>query len=364
VKKFKATYFTDSQKISGWLFIQDRRLVFRLQETSEGLTAWDEFSIAAHQQNSETVIESTLDSRHKIISNDSTLSGELKRQMDLDVQSSAEKWWRGRELLIVATSFVGLIVASLLFLILVRTSAQKLAPLVSLKREIEFGQDAFDKSYKSEVLTLSEADEAEWQKLLSQLSQLPQLQKYPWQIHIIKSKEVNAFALPGGIIVVNSGLILDSQSSDEILGVVAHEMGHVVKRHNVTQIVTDMSANFFKVFLGQGVVGAIINEADELSSRAYSRKQELEADTTGLGFLRTAGISAQGLMHVFGKKKTQAEISTEKWTKWLSTHPLDEERVANIKKLTEKTYATHALDFPLPQFKEHLAQLQQSENDK
>jgi Putative Zn-dependent protease, contains TPR repeats len=119
-----------------------------------------------------------------------------------------------------------------------------------------------------------------------------------WQFFIVDSKEVNAFALPGGFVYVNRGLIERADKMDEVAGVLGHEIGHVVKRHSVKQQQQGDKANVL-VTLGciltsicnNQATGTLINAAGGAIFAKFSRTDEKEADDVGFDNVVRAGIA-------------------------------------------------------------------------
>jgi predicted Zn-dependent protease len=195
---------------------------------------------------------------------------------------------------------------------------------------------------------VSPQDEALWQQLSSRLLNLPELKQYKWKIYFLKNDVPNAFALPGGIIGIHTGLIKQSESPEEILGVLAHEIGHVMSRHGVQRIAGEMTIQVLSTVLFSKSSN-LISVADNLQSLQFSRTQELEADNLGLLYLQRANISPAGFSNFFKRAKS---MSGEKWVSWLSTHPMNEERLAHIEILKANFKNPAKINFPLKKFKE------------
>ena len=110
---------------------------------------------------------------------------------------------------------------------------------------------------------------------------------------------VNAFATPGNKIVLTSGLIGQAESPDEVAGVLAHELGHVRLLHPETSLVRVMGMSAAVELLLGGGSGTLANIGVLLTQLSYTRQAEVEADTSALETLKSAGISAQGLADFF-----------------------------------------------------------------
>jgi predicted Zn-dependent protease len=162
---------------------------------------------------------------------------------------------------------------------------------------------------------------------------------YKWKIKIIESDDVNAFALPGGYVFINSGLIKNSDTPEEVAGVLAHEFTHVQKRHGLKNVMLNMGLQIFIYAIAgssDAAVRFLIGNASQLAAMSFSREQENEADEGGVHILEKAGISPAGL-EMFMKKMRKQENSIPGALTFLSTHPSSDSRMKKIRMLTRKS---------------------------
>jgi predicted Zn-dependent protease len=153
---------------------------------------------------------------------------------------------------------------------------------------------------------------------------------YRFRVYVLKSKTVNAFAAPGGYIVVFTGLIEKTDSPEELAGVLAHEMQHVLNKHATREMFQGYSAGMLaSLFLGdfRGTSRALAT----MGNLRYSRMTEDEADRLGAGLVMKADIDPRGMADVFGKLPEMPNIG---FVKYLSDHPATADRVDTIKRLT------------------------------
>jgi len=153
---------------------------------------------------------------------------------------------------------------------------------------------------------------------------------YRFRVYVLKSKTVNAFAAPGGYIVVFTGLIEKTDSPEELAGVLAHEMEHVLKKHATREMFQGYSAGMLtSLFLGdfRGASRAL----QTMGNLRYSRITEDEADRLGAQLVMKADIDPKGMVDVFGKLPEMPNIG---FVKYLSDHPATSDRVDTIKRLT------------------------------
>jgi beta-barrel assembly-enhancing protease len=162
--------------------------------------------------------------------------------------------------------------------------------------------------------------------------------RYSYQWFVKDDPEVNAFAGPGGVVVVYSGLIAKTDSADELAGVLAHEIQHVEGRHALQAMIHSAGwAAILAVTLGDvsAISGVLIHQVGNLR---HSRKLEREADIGGVKALARAGISPAAMTQFFEKlaaeqKKSGGDAGFE----WLSTHPATEDRLAEVAALVAAT---------------------------
>jgi beta-barrel assembly-enhancing protease len=134
---------------------------------------------------------------------------------------------------------------------------------------------------------------------------------------------VNAFALPGGHIVLLRGLIEKAESPDEVAGVLAHELTHATKRHPMRALIASSGlALLFEAFLGNGT-GASLGAV--LATLSYSRSMEAEADEGAVTLLQRAEIGTEGFARFF------ARLSDNDFPAYLRTHPPTPERLAAVR---------------------------------
>ncbi len=157
--------------------------------------------------------------------------------------------------------------------------------------------------------------------------------KVPFTIKLLDSDEVNAFALPGGFLFVNTGLILKADSESELAGVLAHEIAHVAARHGTRQASRGQLAGIASVPLifvgGWAGYGAWqgANLAIPLCFLNFSRAFEREADYLGLQYLYKAGYDPTSFVDFFEKLQSMETRKPGSVSKAFSTHPMTDDRI-------------------------------------
>jgi predicted Zn-dependent protease len=166
--------------------------------------------------------------------------------------------------------------------------------------------------------------------------------KIPFTIKVIDAPDVNAFALPGGFLYINSGAILAAESEAEIAGVMAHEIAHVTARHGVEQASKGQLFQWLSIpliFVG-GPLGAIVQNAANilvpLTFLKFSRGAEEEADRLGLQYMWAAGYDPTQMLNFFEKLKSKEKKEPGTLAKVFSTHPTTGSRLDKARKLLER----------------------------
>lgn len=163
-------------------------------------------------------------------------------------------------------------------------------------------------------------------------------------IILINSKDINAFAVPGGVIGLNAGLYLNAKSEDEVAAVVAHEIAHVSQHHFGRRLVESqrmnkavlaaMLASLAVAIAGDaeaGMAGIMTSQAAAIHSQlAYSRNQEREADRVGMHTLVSAGMDPEAMASFFEVLLRGQQLNSRP-PEFLMTHPITEERISDAR---------------------------------
>ncbi len=170
-------------------------------------------------------------------------------------------------------------------------------------------------------------------------------EEWNFDVHVIDADIQNAYALPGGYIVVYTGLIEDTERPEQLAGVLAHEISHVTQRHGMSRIL-EAAGVAIMVDLVLGIVEGMIAFGAEIFSasavNAYSRDAETDADVEGLKLMVDAGIDPSGMVEFFQIMEQEEDELTEMIPLWMRSHPEHEERIvvleARIGALPMKDY--------------------------
>ncbi|MFQ5839193.1 MAG: M48 family metallopeptidase [Candidatus Methylomirabilales bacterium] len=163
---------------------------------------------------------------------------------------------------------------------------------------------------------------------------------YTFRVVVVDDPTVNAFAAPGGYIVVLQGLLERTETPEELAGVLAHELQHVLQRHTTRMLLQHASTGLLVAALSGGdPSGAMtfgLEGARILGALQYSRRVEEEADAKGMRMLIAAGIDPVGMITFFEMlRKEEGELPG--FLKYLSTHPSSGDRIVRLRSLAAQT---------------------------
>jgi len=196
--------------------------------------------------------------------------------------------------------------------------------------EQRLGQSAYQDFLRQQTVITTGASVGALQEISQRLIEHLSKNPYTFEISVVKNDAVNAFALPGGYVVVFTGLLDQAKSGEEVAGVLSHELNHVLKRHGLERIVKQLGVvAVVGIIFGdqQGLAGIMKQVGTELLSLKFGRAQETEADLTGLQLLHRARIDPAGMISFFQRLSEQEKGRVE----WLSTHPMSAARAERLK---------------------------------
>lgn len=164
------------------------------------------------------------------------------------------------------------------------------------------------------------------------------IKNYSWEVNVVQSKELNAWCMPGGKIVVYTGILPVTKDDAGLATVMGHEIAHAIAGHSAEQMSTQMVAQGLGT-LGnvatannakrQSIFNTLYGVGTPLATLSFSRNHELEADRLGLIFMAMAGYNPQNAT-AFWQRMSQVSSGSQKPPEFLSTHPSDATRIARI----------------------------------
>jgi beta-barrel assembly-enhancing protease len=268
-------------------------------------------------------------------SNDHPLTATLSQEVSESNMTFPKRLLRSRALLIL--SFLLAFIAGIYFLIicLVPYLGNK---IISRNREIEMG-NKLHASMLAEARLLGEEMDVEGTHHLQAFANELQLSSnYPIRVTLLKSTAVNAYALPGGNVVVYTELLQKIKSPEALAALLAHESTHVNERHSLRSLLRNAASSIaLSVVFGDasGIASILVSNAETLNGLRYSRSLEEEADRKGMELLLQNDVAVNGMQQLMQTLQQEAGANQETLS-FLSSHPLTEERLKNAKQFIKE----------------------------
>lgn len=200
---------------------------------------------------------------------------------------------------------------------------------VTIELEQKIGKTFFDSYSSTPGVSFVKNDSIQntISEITSRLLASVNAKKYNYVFYLVKNDEPNAFTMPGGTIVIYTGLIQLARSPEELASVLAHEIGHAEQRHVVSKIIKQLGLSVvFSIFMGDGAfIGAELGK--ELLSTSFDRDQEREADDYGLKLLEQSSIDPKSMAGFFTKLNEKG-LSYSKSIELIMTHPNNDSRIS------------------------------------
>jgi len=220
---------------------------------------------------------------------------------------------------------------------------------VSQQQEVELGQQESAQIQQQLPLVQDALINQYVSSLGNQIASKTSRADLQWQFYVVNTDVVNAFALPGGIVYVNRGVLERADKMDELAGVMAHEIEHVVRRHSVKQMEQMQGANIGVALAcsltnvcSNQAAAAAINVGGTAIFAKFSRTDEVQADDGGFRNLMNAGISPEGMLTFFQKllAEEQQSGSSGAANSWFSDHPGTQDRIQDIQNMLAQVPAS------------------------
>jgi beta-barrel assembly-enhancing protease len=226
--------------------------------------------------------------------------------------------------------------------------------LISLEEEWQLGNQLATDIAKQMKIVNDPAANAYVNQLGQSIVRNTELANMPWQFHIVEDPAVNAFAIPGGHVYINTGLIAATSNASELAGVMAHEISHDIARHGTEAISRQYGISVLAgVVLGQNPAAYQQILAQIIAGGAmarYSRAAEQEADRLGVRYMAAAGYNPHGMVTMFQELLRREKSEPGKVAQFFSTHPLTTDRIRDVENEIAKLPATGALRTDDPEF--------------
>lgn len=165
--------------------------------------------------------------------------------------------------------------------------------------------------------------------------------QFAWEFNLIQSPEINAWCMPGGKVAVYSGILPVTRTDAGLAVVMGHEIGHAIARHSAERLSQQLALQTGGAVVGaatgnqssttQAAINTLYGVGGQLALLKYSRAQESEADRLGLTFMAMAGYNPNEAVAFWQRMAAQSKGGAQ--PEFLSTHPSDATRIANIQRL-------------------------------
>ena len=240
--------------------------------------------------------------------------------------------------------FAGVIVVALGLFASIQTLSGRLVGFIPIEVDVKLGEFVGESMDKEGPEVKEDVIVQPVQQMVDKLTANIE-EEWNFDVHVIDADIQNAYALPGGYIVVYTGLIEDTERPEQLAGVLAHEISHVTQRHGMSRIL-EAAGVAIMIDLALGNMEGIIAFGAEIFSasavNAYSRDAETDADVEGLKLMVDASIDPTGMVEFFQIMEQEEDELTEMIPMWMRSHPEHEERIvvlqAKIGALPMKDY--------------------------
>jgi Zn-dependent protease with chaperone function len=222
-------------------------------------------------------------------------------------------------------------------------SAQPGFNLFTTQQDVDLGRQSALEVEKQLPMLNDAATNAYLNRIIARLAAVAPGAKYPYRIKAVNDTEINAFALPGGPMYVNRGLIDAARNEAELAGVLAHEMSHVALRHGTSQASKAYLSRSGISILGGlfgrqgGSASQIVNTIGGVGLNAvflkFSRDDEYQADATGAEIMARAGYDPNAMASFFEQLRALQAREPSKLDTFFSDHPASADREARIRQL-------------------------------
>ena len=219
---------------------------------------------------------------------------------------------------------------------------------VSTQQEVQMGQQEAQQVNAQLPMVQDAVINSYVNSLGNRIAKLTSRSDLNWQYQVVNSDVVNAFALPGGFVYVNRGVLERASNMSELAGVLGHETEHIVRRHSVKQMEqaqgADVGVGILCALTGvcqSGLAQAAIQVGGTAVFAKFSRTDEVQADEGGFNNVMRAGISPRGMYTFFQKLLAEEQQSGGgNAAAWFADHPGTQDRIADIQRMLNQVPAS------------------------
>lgn len=215
--------------------------------------------------------------------------------------------------------------------------------LISKEKELALGETSYKETLKKSEVIIGTIDSNRVKKIGLNIAKVLPNVDYEWEFNLIKNEQKNAFCLPGGKVVVYTGILEVAKNDDQLATVISHEIAHALARHGAERMTNGMVAQGVQL-IGNIVIGTTAPEYSKAFNLAYGagaqygvllpygRMQENEADEIGIHLMHKAGYNLNEALKFWQNMSKDKKASIE----FFSTHPSSSTRIENISRVIKE----------------------------
>lgn len=219
--------------------------------------------------------------------------------------------------------------------------------LISPSEEMAMGEKSYKEFLSKAKISTDKVQTERIRRIGKRIAVAANRKDYNWEFNLIDDKQVNAFCMPGGKVVVYTGILPIAKNDDQLATVMSHEIAHALARHGAERMSQQYVSNSLQT-LGNVIVGTTAPEYSDAFNIAYgygsqlgvmlpySRSQEYEADEIGIHLMKKAGYNIHEAINFWKNMKAKKGVSQPEF---LSTHPNDDNRIERITQIVRKLEA-------------------------
>ncbi len=205
----------------------------------------------------------------------------------------------------------------------------------STDKEVQMGQSIAKEVEKEYKLADDPLIQQRVKEIGQKIAMVSDRKEIDYHFKVLDEEEVNAVSLPGGFVYVNKGLIENVASDDELAGVLAHEVGHIVARHSIKKLQALQGYSILRILLATapqaGEVGSAADVAFTQLMLGYTREDELLADQLGARYTKLAGFDPHGIIKFLEKLQEINRRKPPRPYSYFKTHPYVPDRIREVK---------------------------------
>lgn len=214
---------------------------------------------------------------------------------------------------------------------------------LSQKEELALGEKSYKQTLSESKVVVGTKDANRVRNIGSKIAKVANRSDFNWEFNLVQNDEMNAFCLPGGKVVVYTGILKAAHNDDQLATVISHEIAHALARHGAERMSASMVQQGLQV-VGNIAIGAtapqyqnLFNQTYGIGSQVgvmlpYGRMQETEADEIGIYLMHKAGYNVNEALNFWQNMSEGKKAGSD----FFSTHPSSANRIKDIQKVIAK----------------------------